>query len=189
MKLGLLAASLVLVAGGAVGCGDDGDSGGDGGGKAGKDDESTSAEGTSTEAFCGAFQAFADDLAGMTGEEENLGEILKEAAQRIVDVGTPDDIPDDAKDGLQLTLDAIEGLPDDASAEDMSALEDNFSEEEQKKSDAFSDYLDETCPELNDAPSASSAPSLSVEPTESGEPTESVEPTESGEPSESGDGS
>ena len=177
MKLGLLAASLVLVAGGAVGCGDDNDSGG-GGAKAGKEDE-----GTSTEAFCGAFQAFADDLEGMTGEEENLGEILKEAAQRIVDVGTPDDIPDDAKDGLQLTLDAIEALPDDASAEDMSALEDDFSEADQEKSDAFSDYLDETCPELNDAPSASSAPSVSVEPSEP------VESPATDEPSESGDGS
>ena len=52
MKLGLLAASLVLVAGGAVGCGDDGG----GGGSAQKD------EGASTEDFCAAFQAFSDDL-------------------------------------------------------------------------------------------------------------------------------
>ena len=141
MKLGLLTACLVLVAGGAVGCGDDG---GDGG--AAKDDESAS-----TEDFCGAFQAFADDLADVTGQEENLGEILKKAAQRIEDVGTPKDIPDDAKEGLQLTLDAILDLPDDASVEDMGSLEDEFSEADKKKTDAFSDYLEKTCPDLGDS--------------------------------------
>jgi hypothetical protein len=141
MKLGMLAASLVLVAGGAVACGDDGG----GGGSAKKD------EGASTEDFCAAFQAFSDDLAEMTGEEENLGEILKEAAQRIEDVGTPDDIPDDAKAGLQLTLDSIADLDDDASAEDLSTLEDEFSEADKAKTDAFSDYLDETCPDLDDS--------------------------------------
>ena len=138
MKLGLLAASLVLVAGGAVGCGDDG-----GGGGAAKDEESAS-----TDDFCGAFQAFADDLAGVTGQEANLGEILKKAAQRIEDVGTPKDIPDDAKEGLQLTLDAILDLPDDASVEDMGGLEEGFSDADKEKTDAFSEYLEKTCPDL-----------------------------------------
>jgi hypothetical protein len=112
MKLGLLAACLVLVAGGAVACGDDGDG-----------DSSKKDEGASTADFCGAFQAFSDDLDDVTGQESNLGEILKKAAKRIEDVGTPDDIPDDAKEGLQLTLDAIMDLPDDASVEDMGGLE------------------------------------------------------------------
>jgi hypothetical protein len=142
MKLGLLAASLVLVAGAAVGCGDD-DSGSGAKAGGGKDDS------TSTEDFCGAFKAFADDLADVTGQEPNLGEILKKAAQRIEDVGTPDDIPDDAKEGLQLTLDAILALPDDASIEDMGGLEDEFSDADKEKTDAFSEYLDKTCPELD----------------------------------------
>jgi hypothetical protein len=139
MKLGLLAASLVLVAGGAVGCGNDSDSGGGGA----KDDGAAS-----TEDFCAAFQAFSDDLQDVTGEEANLGEILKTAAKRIEDVGTPKGIPDDAKDGLQLTLDAIADLPDDASAEDMSGLEDDFSEADKDKTDAFTEYLEKTCPDL-----------------------------------------
>jgi hypothetical protein len=151
MKLGLLAASLVLVAGGAVGCGDDSGSGSDGGSDNGNGNASSSDEGVATEDFCAAFQAFADDLAGVTGTEGNLGEILKKAAQRIEDVGTPDDIPDDAKEGLQLTLDAIQALPDDASAEDMGAIEEEFSEADKEKTDAFSEYLEETCPELGDS--------------------------------------
>jgi hypothetical protein len=141
MKLGLLAATLVLVAGGAVGCGSDDGSGGKAGG--GGD------EGASTDDFCAAFQAFSDDLDDVDGTEPNLGEILKKAAQRIEDVGTPDDIPGDAKEGLKLTLDAILDLPDDASIEDMGGLEDKFSEADQKKTDAFSDYLEKTCPDLD----------------------------------------
>jgi len=148
MKLGLLAASLVLVAGGAVGCGDDSSGG------SSKADGGSADKGASTEDFCGAFQAFADDLQDVTGQEENLGEILKKAAQRIEDVGTPDGIPDDAKEGLELTLEAIQGLPDNASAQDLSTLEDDFSEADQKKVDAFSDYLDKTCPDLGDSGSS-----------------------------------
>jgi hypothetical protein len=136
MKLGLLAASLVLVAGGAVSCGDDGDGG------------SAADDSVSKDDFCGAFQAFYDDLQDVTGQEENLGEILKKAAKRIEDAGTPDDISDDAKDGLKVTLDAIDSLPDDASAEDMAGLDADFSDADQKKVDAFSDYLEKTCPDI-----------------------------------------
>ena len=137
MKLGLAAATLILLAGGVVGCGDDGGGGGGGGDKtASKDD------------FCGAFQTFYEDLTEVTGQEDNLGEILKKAAKRIRDVGTPEDIPDDAKDGLDLTLDAIEDLPDDAPAADMEAIEKDYSEDDKKKTQAFSDYLAKTCPDI-----------------------------------------
>lgn len=145
MKLGLLAAALVLVAGGAAGCGDDTGSGGKAGtAKGGGEDFA------STEDFCAAFQGFSDDLEDVDGTEDNLGEILKKAAQRIEDVGTPEGIPADAKQGLQITLDAIMALPDDASVEDMGGLEDDFSADDQKKTDAFTAYLQKTCPELGD---------------------------------------
>jgi hypothetical protein len=150
MKLGLLAATLVLVAGGAVGCGDD-----DGSGSKADKAGGGSKDSASTEDFCAAFQGFSDDLEDVTGTEDNLGEILKKAAQRIEDVGTPDGIPADAKEGLQLTLDAILALPDNASVEDMGGLEDDFSEADQKKTDAFTDYLEKTCPELGDTGSDS----------------------------------
>lgn len=136
MKIALVAASLVLVAGGAAACGND-DGGDDG-----------SAKGASKDDFCAAFQAFYDDIQDVSGQEENLGEILKKAAQRIEDAGTPDDIPDDAEEGLQLTLDAIDELPDDASAEDMAGLDADLTDEEKKKVDAFTDYLVKTCPDI-----------------------------------------
>jgi hypothetical protein len=144
MKLGLLAAGLVLVAGGAVGCGDDGDGGGGGG-----SDAASKAD------FCQSFQDFYDDLTSITGEEENLGKILKDAAQNIEDTGTPEDISDDAKEGLQLVLDQINELPDDATAEDIGGLESDLSEDEQAKSDAFTEYLEKTCPDIGGGDSGS----------------------------------
>jgi hypothetical protein len=136
MKLALTAASLVLVAGGAVACG--GDDGGGGGKTASKDD------------FCGAFEQFYQDLTGVAEDEKNLAKVLKDAAKRIEDVGTPKDIPDDAKEGLELTLDAIHDLPDDATSDDIAELDSKFSDAEKKKTDAFSDYLDKTCPDIGE---------------------------------------
>jgi hypothetical protein len=138
MKLALTAASLILVAGGAVGCGGD-DGGGDGGG-----DDNTASKAD----FCGAFEQFYQDLTSVTEDEADLGKVLKDAAENIRDVGTPEDIPDDAKEGLELTLDAIDELPDDATADDIAEMDTQFSEEEKEKTDAFSDYLEKTCPDI-----------------------------------------
>jgi len=141
MKLALTMASLVLVAGGAVGCGDD--------------DDSASDKAASKDEFCGAFQSFYEDLVSLSGEEDNLGEILKKAAKRIRETGTPEDIPDDAKEGLEITLDEIDDLPDDASVEDLSGLDTELSEDEKKKTDAFQDYLEKTCPDIGESDGAS----------------------------------
>ena len=135
MKLALTAASLILVAGGAVACGDDGGGGGS---------DKTASKGD----FCGAFEEFYQDLTSVTTDQTDLGKVLKNAAERIRDVGTPEDIPDDAKEGLELTLDAIDELPDDATSEDIEQIEADYSEDEKKKTDAFQEYLEKTCPDL-----------------------------------------
>ena len=73
-------------------------------------------------------------------------ELLNEALDPVFK-----DIPADAKEGLKLTFDAIHDLPDDASAEDMAGMDADFSDAEQKKVDAFSDYLEKTCPDVGDS--------------------------------------
>ncbi len=118
------------------------------GGATARTARSSQDSGASVEDFCGAFQDFYDDLTSVTGEEDNLGKILKDAASQIEDAGTPDDIPDDAKEGLEIVLDQIDDLPDDASAEDISGLNGSLSEDEQAKSDAFTEYLNKTCPDI-----------------------------------------
>jgi hypothetical protein len=143
MKLGLVAASLILVAGGAVGCGDDG---GGGGGLTGNN-------APSTDDFCGALKDFQDDFseADPTKDLEGYIKSLKDAAQKLEDVGTPDDMPDDAKEGFDITLETIKGLEDDATLEDLAKIGD-VSEEDQKKIDALDDYIAKECPDLNGEP-------------------------------------
>lgn len=129
MKHALIAASLVLVAGTAVGCG-----------------------GPPTDAsvkdFCGNFENLYSDLgdaAGADADTSDMIKTLKDAANEIEDTGTPEDISDDAREGWQLTIDAIQNIDDDATEEDLAKLDSEFSEDEQKKSDAFDEYLSKTC--------------------------------------------
>jgi hypothetical protein len=136
MKHALLAASLVLVAGATVGCG-----GSDGGGGAPTD--------ASKEDFCGTFEDFYKEVTdlGADASDEDVVKALKDIGEKLEEVGTPEDISDDAREGFELTVEAINDLPDDATQEDIEKLEDDFSEDEKKKTDAFDDYLAETCDE------------------------------------------
>ena len=152
MKLGLVAASLILVAGGAVGCSDDGG----GGGLTGND-------APSTDDFCGALKDFQDDFGEADPTKDLKGYIqsLKDAAEKLEDVGTPDDMPDDAKEGFDITIETIKGLDEDATLEDLASIGE-VSEEDQKKIDALDDYIAKECPDLNgepDEPAASETPS------------------------------
>ena len=136
MKLALVAASLVLVVGGAAAC-----TGDDNGGE----------DAPSADEFCGALKEFQDRFADVDPSKDLEGYIrnLKEQADRLEDVGTPSNIPDDAREGFEITVDRIHDLPDDATEDDLGSLGD-VSEADQKKLDALESYIEETCPELSD---------------------------------------
>jgi hypothetical protein len=138
MRLGLLLGGVLLVAPGLVSCGgDDGDE--PGGDKSGDGDK------VSVEEFCSAAEKFENTFTetDTTNLPEGVG-ALKDAAQELKDVGTPEDIPDDAREGLELTLDKLIALPDDADQTDLMEMLD-LDEDERAKSMAFEDYLDGTC--------------------------------------------
>ncbi len=146
MRLRLLAASLALIAGGAVGC-SDGGGGGDG-------DDPPSAKD-----FCGALKTFQDDFAAADPTKDLKGYIqtLKDAADNLEDVGTPEDMPADAQDGFDFYVEKIKALNDDATVDDLAGIGD-VSDEDQKKLDALDDYVAETCPELEGEPDGSESP-------------------------------
>ena len=153
MKLGLAAATLALVAAGAVGCSDDSDGGGD--------------DAASTAEFCGALQDFQSSFSDSDPTTDLPGYIktLKAAAEKLDEVGTPDGIPDDAEDGFDLTIDRIDDIPDDATLDDLTAFGD-LDDADQKKSDALDDYIDKECPDLTEDSSPSvDDPSLSPSPS------------------------
>jgi hypothetical protein len=145
MKLALLVASLVLVAGGAVGCGGDGD-GGDG------------HTAPSTKEFCGALQDFQTAYANSdpTGDIKAYIKTIKQAAARLGDVGTPDSMPADAKSGFDLTVQRIKALSNDASVDDLAHIGD-VSDADQQNLDALGDYIKTTCPDLSSDTSSPSS--------------------------------
>jgi hypothetical protein len=143
-----LAAGLVLVAGGAVGCSD-----GDGGGGGKADDP------PSTKEFCGALTEFKDDFdaADPTKDLEAYIKTLKDAADRLADVGTPEDMPDDAQDGFAITVKKIDDLSDSATVDDLAGIGE-VSDADQQKLDALDAYIARACPGLDGEPDSSESP-------------------------------
>ncbi len=109
--------------------------------------------GASEKEFCEAYNSlFTDALNNVdpeADEDEQAKMIisgLKSWGEKMSEVGTPEDIPDDAREGFELSLQSIEDLDDDANMKDFDALGDDFSEEEKASGEAFDKYATATCP-------------------------------------------
>ncbi len=146
MKHALLAASLVLVAGTAIGCG------GDGGGDGAEEAASTGApETASTEEFCQNFNDFNAAVMGLGQDAEPAEFIaaLKDAGGKFEETGTPEDATEEQRAGFEVFVGMINDVDENATEEELSKLEQDLSAEEQKQVEAFTTYVGETC-----APSA-----------------------------------
>ncbi len=129
MKHALIAASLVLVAGSAAGCG----------GGAPQD--------ASVKEFCGNFTAIGQDVAKL-GEDAKDTEIvtaLKKAGTTIEETGTPKGISEDARAGFEVTVHLIEDLDAEASKDDISKIDNDLDKTEKKQEDAFNAFVAKTC--------------------------------------------
>lgn len=130
VRVALMGAGLALMAGMLTACG------GDGGGS---DDAPESA---SKEDFCNAFEAV-----GNAGDDFDKG---KEKLEELKDTGTPEDIPDDAREGFDLLMDVV---GDADSSDDASKALDDLSAGDQKKVREFTEYTIKKCTDLSDLPS------------------------------------
>lgn len=130
MRAALTIAGLALAFTGVTGCGSD-----DPPAAASEDD------------FCANFAEFDKTLESF-GDDPDVGVVvkaMKEIADDMVDTGTPEDMPDDARAGFEFTIDRFQSLDDDASEEDVVALGEDISETDEKNSAAFDEYLASTC--------------------------------------------
>lgn len=131
----MAAAGLVLVAATAVGCSDD-------------DSGSTPAAGSVAD-FCTALERFQGSVeAADSTDLAAYVRTLKEAAAEVADAGVPEDMPNPARLGFELTVERIEELPDAATQEDVAALGD-VSEADQRRLDALEDYIENVCPDVS----------------------------------------
>jgi hypothetical protein len=105
--------------------------------------------------FCEAANSLMSDLVpeDMSTPElpsdEDMAQAVKDWGSRMEEVGTPEDIPDDARKGFEAVVDQAKEI--DAADFSMENLEDleqggaDASKEVEEQADAFGDYLAETC--------------------------------------------
>ncbi|KAA1427910.1 hypothetical protein [Nocardioides antri] len=136
---------VVLLAVGVLGaCGDDEDSSDDGSGGGGVSGPPADA---SVEEFC----EIVNDASWAEGVDTSDNEAVVAALQgwgdELAEVGTPEDIPDDAREGYEISLEQIEALEaSDLDKENaFEELEGKLSEDENEKVEAFTEYESETC--------------------------------------------
>lgn len=143
-SLGLVA-SLSLVA-----CSDDGD-GSDGGSSSSAPDDA------SLDDFCGAFNGLFDGVMAeaASGDSAAMVRALKDWAADIEEVGTPADMPGDARDGFALFVSQAGDIDEDATLADLERLGEGLSEADQADGEAFSDWTTAHCPlDLPELPGA-----------------------------------
>jgi hypothetical protein len=87
----------------------------------------------STTDFCSTFQNFSNDSTP------------KQAADKLLTVGTPSDMAADARHGFEVLVDHLEVMPDTSQSKDLLAMEQRFSASDQKDVLAFTTYLTKAC--------------------------------------------
>lgn len=138
MKTALTIAGLALAVSGLAGCGDD------------DSDAGGLPRDASSDDFCSAFRTFAADIEEFALDADGSAavEAMQGFSDDIREVGVPESATDEEVEGLELTLDAIDDLDEDASMEEVSSLDEDFSEADSDKAKAFGDYLDEECGDI-----------------------------------------
>lgn len=109
----------------------------------------------STSDFCDSQSSLLEDLVfdalgkPKVPTEEEMAKVVKSWGAKLEEVGTPEDIPDDARKGFEAVVQqATEIDPSDFSVEKLEQLEgggEDASAEASKQATAFSDYLIDTC--------------------------------------------
>lgn len=129
MKISLAIASLALVAGTMTGCSGDAPT------DASKDD------------FCQTFEDMQKEMSAVDEDAESseLVKTLKKLGSTMEDVGTPEDIPEDARKGFELFVGTIKDLPDDATEKELDEVDKDFSDAENKQFEEFQTYVGKTC--------------------------------------------
>ena len=104
--------------------------------------------------FCEAYTFepdFPDDPASLSEDEQVslVSDTLQAIQDKLASAGTPSDIPDDARAGYELSVDAVGSLTEDEIRAAVKAQEDPFTDlfdaGDQKNVDAFDTWSREYC--------------------------------------------
>ncbi len=142
MKRTPLLAALLLVLGLLAGCGSsDSSTAGDGGSAGGPP---TSA---SVDEFCGAFLDLIQQAsqAGADLSDDDAIQLAKDLADKLGEVGTPEDMPEDARRAFETAIEKIQAIPDDATQDEMQEAAEDLTEAQKADQEALSTYITKTC--------------------------------------------
>ena len=143
MKRTPLIAALFLVLGLLVGCGSsDSSTAADDGGSAGGPPTNASVD-----EFCGTFLDLIQQAskAGEKISDKDAIALAKDLADKLSEVGTPEDMPEDARRAFETAIEKIQAIPDDATQDEMQAAASDLSEAEKKDQESLSTYITTTC--------------------------------------------
>jgi hypothetical protein len=149
-KPAALVAVVLLVLTVLTGCG--GDSGrdssaADGAGQAGQGPGDGPPTNGSVEDFCATFVDMiqqASQSGGAISDAEAI-RLAKQTAAKLAEIGTPEDIPADARQAFELAIERIQSIPDDATRQQMNEIADDFTAEQQKNLDSLTTYVTNKC--------------------------------------------
>lgn len=110
-----------------------------------------SADGSADE-FCGIYANLFETMTASFGQ--GGGDVstflpeLKKYAEQLQDAGLPDGASADVKAGFELSTQALDGVSDDATEQDLLAAAQDYTAKEQAQATAFGQYVITTCPDL-----------------------------------------
>ena len=142
-RLSLLAVPLLLL-GLLTGCGSDSSS------TAASDEPTSGASSGAVDqaqkvtAFCNVIVSIASQSTQSTSDADAL-KLLKRVGEQFDRIGAPDDMPEDAQRALQLAVDKIKAIPDDATAEEVAKAAGDLTAAQKKDQAALGQYVQEKC--------------------------------------------
>ncbi len=103
----------------------------------------------SKDEFCSTFNSLFETMmseATASGDASGMVAAMKKWVAKMEDVGTPGDMPDDARHGFELFVGEVKKLDDKATASDLEHIGDGLSSADQKDGEAFGDWTTKNCP-------------------------------------------
>ena len=134
----LAAAGALVLLGALTACGDDG---GDAA------DPESAPQSASKEEFCDAFGNVFTGIMEAGDDEQAQIAAVKDAVDELAEVGTPEDMPEDARKGFEIFVGLFDDVDEDTTAEELDQLGNDLSEEENAAGEAFTTWAMEECPD------------------------------------------
>lgn len=87
-------------------------------------------------------------------DEAEIAESLRAWGEELEEVGTPESMSEDAREGFEVTLDQLADLEAEDISQDGSDFYEDLSDDEEKQVEAYTTYIGETCglPGTDDLP-------------------------------------